>query len=369
MKKGMAVLLVALFLLPASFSLSGCAAGATSATGDAATETRVFTDSAGREVELPREIDRVAPSGAYAQIMLYTLCPEKLLGLSSPFSRSQKAYIDERYFDLPVFGQFYGKNATMNFEEIIKADPDVIIDVGEAKDGIAADMDGVSEQTGIPVIFVEATLYTMADAYDVLGELLGVQDRAAALSAYMRETLALAEENRARIADEDRVSVLFGNGEYGLEVAGAGSIHAETIEVAGAENVAVLDKVSGSGRDAVSIEQVMLWDPDAVILASDSCYNDIFNDPQWANVGAVQRGAVYEIPLGPYSWLDRPPSVQRALGVRWLGNLLYPELYDLDMIAETQRFYALFWNYALTEDEARALLANSTLRRDEELGR
>jgi iron complex transport system substrate-binding protein len=230
-------------------------------------------------------------------------------------------------------------------------------------------MDGVSEQTGIPVIFVEATLYTMADAYDALGELLGVPERAAALSAYVRETLALAEENRVRIAEEDRVSVLFGNGEYGLEVAGAGSIHAETIEVAGAENVAVLDRVSGSGRDAVSIEQVMLWDPDAVILAPDSCYNDIFDDPQWANVGAVRRGAVYEIPLGPYSWLDRPPSVQRALGVLWLGNLLYPELYDIDMIEETRRFYALFWNCALTEDEARALLANSTLRRNEGIGR
>jgi hypothetical protein len=32
-------------------------------------------------------------------------------------------------------------------------------------------------------------------------------------------------------------------------VAGAGSVHAETLEVAGATNAAVLDKVSGSGRD------------------------------------------------------------------------------------------------------------------------
>jgi iron complex transport system substrate-binding protein len=224
-------------------------------------------------------------------------------------------------------------------------------------------MDGVSEQTGIPVVFIEATLHTMADAYDALGDLLGAGDRAAELSAYVRETLAFAEENRARVAEGDRVRVLFGNGEYGLEVAGAGSIHAETLDVAGAENVAALDRVSGSGRDAVSIEQVMLWDPDVVILAPDSCYDDIFDDPQWANVGAVRRGEVYEIPLGPYSWLDRPPSVQRALGVLWLGDLIYPELYDLDMIAETRRFYELFWNYALSEDEARELLANSTLRR------
>ncbi|MDR2296385.1 MAG: ABC transporter substrate-binding protein [Clostridiales Family XIII bacterium] len=359
--KILAALLIALVvLLPAP--LAGCAGNAASAEAAQENETQIFTDSAGRSVELPRTIDRVAPSGAYAQILLYSLCPEKLIGLSAPFSKNQKRYIDEKYWDLPVFGQFYGKNATMNFEEIIKAAPDVIIDVGEEKDGIAADMDGIQEQTGIPVLFVKATLDTTAEAYEALGALLGVPERGAALSAYVRETLAYAAENRARIAEEDRVGVLFGNGEYGLEVAGAGSVHAETLEVAGAVNVAVLDKVSGSGRDAVSIEQVLLWDPDAVILAPDSCYGDIFDDPLWAGVGAVQRGAVYEIPSGPYSWLDRPPSVQRALGVLWLGNLLYPELYDIDMIEETRRFYALFWNHALTEDEARALLENSTLR-------
>ncbi|MDR2355160.1 MAG: ABC transporter substrate-binding protein [Clostridiales Family XIII bacterium] len=356
--KRLAALLIALAVfLPAPVLLSGCAEGAQPG------ETQIFTDSAGRAVELPREIDKIAPSGAYAQILLYTLCPDKLIGLSAPFSRNQKRYIDEKYWDLPVFGQFYGKNATMNFEEIIKAAPDVIIDVGEEKDGIAADMDGIQEQTGIPVLFVKATLDTTAEAYDALGEVLGVPERGAALSAYVRETLARAAANRARLAAEDRVSVLFGNGEYGLEVAGAGSVHAETLEVAGAVNAAVLDKVSGSGRDAVSIEQVLLWDPDAVILAPDSCYGDIFDDPLWAGVGAVQRGAVYEIPSGPYSWLDRPPSVQRTLGVLWLGNLLYPKLYDIDMTEETRRFYALFWNCALTEEEARALLENSTFRR------
>jgi iron complex transport system substrate-binding protein len=359
--------LTALIIALSSVLTAGCAetaqSGEISGPSEAGGETRVFTDSAGRTVELPLVIDRVAPSGAYAQIMLYTLCPDKLIGLSSPFSRNQKEYINEKYWDLPAFGQFYGKNATMNFEEIIKAAPDVIIDVGEEKDGIATDMDGISEQTGIPVIFVKATLDTMADAYDTLGEALGVPERAAELSGYVRETLAFAEDRRARISEDDRVRVLFGNGEYGLEVPGVGSVHAEALDVAGLENVAVLDRVSGSGRDEVSIEQVMLWDPDAVIIAPDSCYSDIFDDPIWAGIGAVQRKEVYEIPLGPYSWLDRPPSVQRVLGVLWLGNLFYPELYNVDMIAETQRFYSLFWGYELTEDEARALLANSTLKR------
>ena len=59
---------------------------------------------------------------------------------------------------------------------------------------------------------------------------------------------------------------------------------------------------------------------------------------------------------------NSPPSVNRVLGVWWLGNLLYPELYDYDMIAVAQEFYSLFWHYELSEDEARTLMAHSTYR-------
>ena len=69
-------------------------------------DTRIFTDSAGREVTLPKEINKIAPSGPLAQIVLYTFCPDKLSGLASDFSEGAKQYIDEKYWGLPKFGQF-----------------------------------------------------------------------------------------------------------------------------------------------------------------------------------------------------------------------------------------------------------------------
>ena len=50
------------------------------------------------------------------------------------------------------------------------------------------------------------------------------------------------------------------------------------------------------------------------------------------------------------------------LGVWWAGNILYPEIYDYDMVEVAQRIYRLFWNYELTEEEARLMLAASTLK-------
>lgn len=325
-------------------------------------ETWLFTDSCGREVELPVEVEAIVPSGSLAQMILFTVCPDKLQSLSSPLTRTQKAYMDETYEDLPVTGQFYGGGSTVNYEEIISASPDVIIDMGEAKEDIRGDMNELQERTGVPVIFIEASLSTMAEAYDTLGKITGETEQASACAAYIRETLREAQERVSRIPETERKRVIYAQGEYGTEVMGVGSVHAQVLEYAGAVNAAELSAVASEGGNEVSMEQIYLWDPEVVILSPEANYDEIFDDPAWAPVSAVRTGQVYEAPYGPYNWMDRPPSVQRVLAVRWLGNLLYPEQFDDDMMEEAQAFYRLFFHYELTEAEARELMANSTYR-------
>ncbi len=72
-------------------------------------KTRVFTDSAGRKVTLPEEIQKIAPSGPLAQIVLYTVAPDKLAGLASDFSDGAKKYIDEKYWGYPSSDNFMGR--------------------------------------------------------------------------------------------------------------------------------------------------------------------------------------------------------------------------------------------------------------------
>ncbi|WP_312614918.1 ABC transporter substrate-binding protein [Oscillibacter sp.] len=354
-----AILLAAAILLCSS----GCGEHPVRETQNA--ETWSFTDSCGREVELPREVKTVAPSGPLAQIFLYTLCPDQLAGLSTPLTKKQKEYFPEKYWGLPVFGQFYGGGGTISYESVIAAAPDVIIDMGEEKSGIAADMDAIQTQTGIPTVFIKAPLEESARAYDTLGEITGAKEQAKALADYVRQTLDEAKAFGAQIPESQRTAVLFSQGEYGTEVNGNGSLHAQVLDWAAARNVAELRKNSDRGGDEVSMEQILLWNPEAVVLAPDSCYDDIWEDPLWANDRAVKTGAVYEVPDAPYNWLDRPPSVQRILGIRWLGSLLYPQVFQYDMVRETQTFYKLFYHYDLTQAQAKALLAHSTEKMEE----
>lgn len=325
-------------------------------------KTRVVTDSAGRQVEIPAQIRRVAPSGSTAQMILMPIAYDLLAGLSSSPSTAQMPYFPEEVRYLPTFGQFYGSKANLNMESLIDARPQIIIDLGDKKDSIADDMDRIQKQTGIPTVFIEADLDDMAAAYRMLGDILNRSDMAEPLAQFIEKSVSMARENSAKIPENQRLSVLFGTGSTGLACNAAGSVQADVIDLVGAVNAIIPQEVSNrGGGTTVSLEEVYAVEPDVILLSTGGPY-DTLTQGEWAGLRAVQSGKYYEIPGLPYDWMSSPPSVNRVLGIWWLGNLLYPELYDYDMAQVAQEYYRLFWHYDLTEEEARQMLSRSTLK-------
>lgn len=355
-------LLVSVLLIMGA--LTGCGgSGSTGSSDSESADVVTFTDSAGREVEIPAEINKIAPSGTVSQMFLLTLCPEKLMGLGSEITESEKEYLPDYIQELPVFGKFYNTGAgDVNYEEIIAAQPDIIIDVGEVKDGIAEDMDGIQEKTGIPVVFIETTIQTTADTYKMLGEITGCSERAEELAEYSQNVLDQIDEGAKKIKDSEKVRVYLGDGEFGTQPNPAGSFHSEAVEMTGAVNVADIGEQAKSGAQDVSMEQIITWNPQVIILYPGANYDTIESDSKWASIDAVKNGRVYEVPSAPYNWLDRPPSIQRIIGMQWLGNLLYPDVFDYDMVKTAQDYYKLFYNYDLSEDAAKDILSKSTLK-------
>lgn len=323
-----------------------------------------FTDSAGRQVEVPAEITRVAPSGAVATMFLASVCPEYLVSVGSSPTEAQAKYLDARLCDLPETGQMYGSKGTLNLEQLLATEPQIIIDLGDKKKTVGEDMDALQEQTGVPTVFIEADLAHMAQAFRMLGSLLsGKEARCEELALYVEETLALAEQGAAAVRDDERVSVMYTSGASGLDTNAKGSSQAQVIELVGAVNAVEVENVSNKGGgNTVSPEQMYLFDPDVILFTSGSLYGQTDGDPVWQPLRAVQEGRTYEIPSLPYNWMSNPPSLNMLLGVRWLGNLLYPQYYDCDMVAETQRAYRLLWGCELSDAEVTELLSRSTLK-------
>jgi len=323
-------------------------------------ETVLFTDSCGRQVELPKHIARVAPSGSVAQMILYTLAPDTLVGWSSNPGGEIAAYLPEKYRSLPEFGQFYGGRGTLNMEALIAADPQVIIDMGDMKSSHKEDMDDIQNRTGIPTVFIEANLSNFPEAYRTLGRLLGCEEQAETIARYIETTVSEVRAIAATIPEEERVTVMFGTGESGLDCNARGSIHADVIDLVGGVNAVVVEEVSGKGGgNTISLEQVMLFDPDVILFAAGGPYETVGDDPAWGAVRAIRENRFYEIPMGPYHWLASPPSVNRIVGIKWLAELLYPDYYDYDVEEETKTFYSLFWHYDLTDEEVDAFLERS----------
>lgn len=322
-------------------------------------ETVMFTDSLGREVELDSKIEKIAVSGPLAQIVLYSLAPEMLVGFSSDWSSEAAQYIPEEYFELPVLGQLYGGKGELNLEELLLADPQVVIDVGEPKDSAAEDLNALQEQTGIPFVHITATTETMSDAYRMLGELLGIEERAEEYAVYCEEVYENTKNIIASVGEDNKIPVLYCLGDQGINVIAKGSYHAEIIDLL-SDNLAVVEEPSakGSGNE-VDMEQILIWNPEVIFFAPDSIYSEVENDSAWQRLTAIQNGKYYEVPFGPYNWMGFPPSVQRYLGMIWMAQILYPDTAQYDVKAEAKRYYEMFYHTELSDAQYDALVANS----------
>jgi iron complex transport system substrate-binding protein len=142
-----------------------------------------------------------------------------------------------------------------------------------------------------------------------------------------------------------------------LKVDGADTIVEQWIKAAGGRNAAV--GLNGNLK-TVSIEQVLAWHPDVIILAANAGNIDQSSDAAlWNTLDAVREHRVYRNPAGVFPWDRYGPEV--ALQVRWAAGVLHPEQFSTvqagSMLQQTQAFYKQFFNYVLSRDDARRMLA------------
>lgn len=328
--------------------MGGC--GSRKADKTAHAETKIFTDSLGREVMVPAEINKVAVSGPLTEVAFYALAPELMAGRSVILNEVSEKYMPDEYKRLPLLGQIYGGKTGMDLEELVAAAPDIVLDIGEEKSNMAADLDDLQKQTGIPFVHITAELRTMGDSYRKLGELLDMKERAEEYAEYCDmlydRTLAVID----RIGPQNKTKLLYCCGSSGTNVIAKGAYHAEIIDML-ADNLAVVSQPSsrGSGNEA-GMEQILVWDPEVIIFAPDSIFENVGEDPTWQKLRAISSGRYYRVPEGPYNWLGFPPAAQVYLGMMWMTDTLYPEAVDIELKAEVQKFYKMFFHFELSDE-------------------
>ncbi|MDR2951732.1 MAG: ABC transporter substrate-binding protein [Treponema sp.] len=313
-----------------------------------------FTDSTGRKVDLPKPLLRIAPSGITAQMYLTAIAPDLFCAISAPYGKEVEFL---PLAPLPVIGQFYGQS-TYNPEEVARINPDIIIDVGETKATIAKDMDNITAATGVPVVHITSDLRGAPEAFRALGRLLDRQEKGEELALFCERALALAERVMSRVGTGKK-SILYCMGKTGLNVLARNSYHSQILDWM-TDNLAAVDIPSSlaTGNES-SLEQLYLWNPEVIFFSPSGVYDAVKNDPVWKEFKAVRNGAYYEVPEGPYNWMGTPPSINRYLGMLWMGAVLYPQYSDYDLYSEVKEYYRLFYGYDLSRERFNRLLARS----------
>ena len=174
---------IAVLLLAAVICLlSGC--GAAQETNE---NNRIITDSQGRQVEIPQNVESIVCVGVGAlRYTCYMGAADRVVGvedyeIKGGFDRLYNYVNFDKFKDLPVIGT----NGQPYTEEIITVSPQVIVMSQYA----SVEADDLQAKTGIPVVVIPGSDTTLDDAaYEtirILGELLGLEDRAAELTGYL----------------------------------------------------------------------------------------------------------------------------------------------------------------------------------------
>lgn len=326
-------------------------------------DKRIVTDMANREVEIPAQVNKVYSTNSIGTIFVYTLEPDALIGWNSKLGLEKK-FINEKYHDLPILGTYKGPNS-INTEELFEQNPDIIINMGDVDERYISEADELQSLTNIPVLMVDGSLDKQSESYKFLGDILNKQDKAEKLAKYSDDVLDTIQNKVGNIKEEDKKEVYYAAGSKGLETSPAGSINTEVLDLVGGLNAANTGIDKQMRRIDISLEQLISWDPEIIIISPDSADDDevyemILNDPSWKHIEAVKNEQVYEIPNLPFDWFNRPPSVMRLMGLTWLGDLLYPDVYEVELENEMRDFFTLFFDYDLTDEDVEQLLERST---------
>ncbi|WP_286681129.1 ABC transporter substrate-binding protein [Methanoculleus sp. DTU007] len=336
-----------------------CASAACTATlnADPSTENRTITDMAGRTVVVPSEIKNILCTSPPSTMLVYMVAPDRLAGWNFA---PEKGYIADNYMALPVIGGWFGKE-TGNYETFISMHPDVVIE-GYTTDGGAA-LASVAERQqklgSIPVVAVEDSTNSTGYSAPIrfMGDLLGEEKQAEAMIAFYEGVLATVTERVASIPEDQRVGVYYAEGPKGLTTDPSGSPHSELIDLCGGRNVADCAITPGMGMTEVSMEQVIAWNPDVILAGDPGFYATVRTDPLWQEIAAVKTGRVYLTPRTAFCWFDRPPGINRIVGIPWTAKVLYPDLFqDMDLESLVREYHEIFLHVSLSDDQIREIL-------------
>jgi iron complex transport system substrate-binding protein len=307
-----------------------------------------FVDDAQRSVMLPEAPARVFAAGAPAELLLYTLVPEMLVGRNHEPSAAARAWLPAEYRSLPPITNLPDRDDARYDAELVALRPQVYVDYGTVDADYVAALEAVTSRTGIPGVILDGRLAAIPSVYRRLGAALGVAERGERLAELTRSIL---DKYRGSLSGE-AVRVYLACSQDGKMPCYEGHSAGEAAAWLGATNVA--GDLAAAPRRPLTIDEIRSAAP-TVIVAAEA--GRLRTEPEWRSVAAVAAGRVHAPPTLPFNWGPRPPSVNRLLGVVWLAYVLPGRELDEAFYADVAALFEALYHVDASREQLRGLLA------------
>ena len=143
---------------------------------------------------------------------------------------------------------------------------------------------------------------------------------------------------------EEKPTVYLASNSSLLATAGGAMYQNSLLENAGCVNVA--KDITDTYWADVSYEQILTWNPQYIILASDAEYTveSVLNDENLAGCDAVKNGNVFQIPSEYEAWDSPVPS--SFVGSLWLAVTIHPTEYSaVECNRDMKNFYEDYYGF------------------------
>ncbi|WP_232228233.1 ABC transporter substrate-binding protein [Asaia astilbis] len=234
---------------------------------------------------------------------------------------------------------------TLNAEAVLALHPDLVF---VTKQSNSAEMLG---RLGLNVETVEFSDFKgLIGTIDQTAALLGT-DLAKTQAEHYGKAFSALDERQPVAAHPPRILHIASFAP--LTVDGEGTIIDEWIRDAGGLNAAT--GLHGNKRP-VSLEQILSWAPDLIILGADAGEPDpAQGSGLWSRLAAVQHGRVFRNPAGVFNWDRYSPEL--LLQRIWARDLVRTGSVDRpQMIKKIRDFYRDFYRHPIDQDDAVRIL-------------
>ena len=367
------VLFAILAILFMVVAVSGCTqstpspASTATPTATPAPAYRNVTDMAGRNVTLPAQLNNLVVLYGPGYEKLDMLGAEDNITACADYHKTHTAWAHVIYKKLDTLPAI-SSPSTPNVETLLSYNPGVVF--WFSNDQYAKAMTAA----GIPVICSvgnNTSIESLKTLLNVYAQVLGTPEaiqKAQDYAAYFDQKESYVTSITSNISDSQKPKVYVTSG-IPLRTRGGNSIMRDTVEKAGGIYVA---KDAPQGTNTISYEQLLQWNPDIIIIdhapdlpdpsssatsnTSDASaiYDQIMNDPQMQSINAVKNHQVYVSPTGAFFW---DAGQQGILQLEWMAQIFHPDQFkSLNMESEIKGFYSEFFDYNLTDDQAKMIL-------------